>query len=246
MKYYGNTHIGEVRTENQDNFQIIELGDAVCLTVCDGMGGVSGGRMASTLALEGYHEYLSQYASEIEFNPEKYDALINIVKNAVENAQRKIVDKINEDSSLDGMGTTLVSAFVRDGKAFVVNVGDSRCYRLLNGEIKKVTKDHSFVQQLVDSGVLTEEEAENHPNKNCITRAVGANYDITPDIFYVEAFDQIILCSDGLTNMVSINEIKNMLLETESPQIVVETLITLARQNGGYDNITVALIKEEE
>ena len=246
MKYYGNTHIGEVRTENQDNFQIIELGDAVCLTVCDGMGGVNGGRMASTLALEGYHEYLCQHASEIEFNSEKYDVLIEIIKNAVENAQKKIVDKINEDPSFAGMGTTLVSAFVRDGAAFVVNVGDSRCYRILNGEIKKVTKDHSFVQQLVDSGMLTEEEAEKHPKKNCITRAIGANYDITPDIFYVAMFDQIILCSDGLTNMVSVNEIKNMLLETESPQMVVENLITLARQNGGYDNITVALIKEEE
>ncbi len=245
MKYFGNTHIGNVRTENQDNFQILEFGDAVCLTVCDGMGGVKGGRVASTLALKGYNEYISANISKIVFNQDKYEDLIDVIVNAVENAHREIENKVKEAPEYEGMGTTLVSAFVKDGEAFVVNVGDSRCYRLLNGVFTKITKDHSYVQQLVDAGAITEDEAEEHPRKNCITRAVGVSYDYTPDIFYVPSFDMIMLCSDGLTNMVDKNEIKDILNDTETPEDAVNILIDRARENGGYDNITVALIKEE-
>ncbi|MBE6649191.1 MAG: Stp1/IreP family PP2C-type Ser/Thr phosphatase [Ruminococcaceae bacterium] len=245
MKYFGNTHIGNVRDENQDIFGILRIGDGVCLTVCDGMGGENGGSIASSVALENYHEFVMQSVGNenvLEMDSEK---LTDILSNGVKCAHEKVMEKARENEDLEGMGTTIVSAFVRDGHAFVVNVGDSRCYVLKDKKLSKVTKDHSLVQGLVDSGLITEEEAEKHPDKNCITKAVGIDIDTGADAFYVPSFEYILLCSDGLTNMVSVEEIKNIILDKIDPESAVCALIDKARENGGYDNITVALIKEE-
>lgn len=245
MRYFGNTHIGNVREENQDAFEIIELHGAVILTVCDGMGGENGGSVASATALEGYHQYLKENLSVETVESNDYMSLIGVLNEGVKFAHELVMKKARENEDLEGMGTTLVSALVKGSNAFVVNVGDSRCYALNNDKLTKVTKDHSLVQELVDSGMITEEEAERHPEKNCITRAIGIDYDMKADMFYVPSFEALLLCSDGLTNMVSTDEIKSLILDKISVDTIVNTLIDRARENGGYDNVTVALIKEE-
>jgi protein phosphatase len=245
MKYFGGTHIGNVREENQDAFEIIQLEGAFCATVCDGMGGANGGSIASTTALAEYHEYIKTNLTEEVILSDDVSQLSEILINGVKFAHEQVKKKARENEELEGMGTTLVSAFVKDGYAFVLNVGDSRCYCLNGEKLSRVTKDHSLVQELVDSGLLTEEEAENHPQKNCITKAIGVDYDIDPDVFYVPTFEKLLLCSDGLTNMVSEKEIKSTILDKISLDTAVNKLIIRAIENGGLDNITVALIKEE-
>ncbi len=245
MKYYGNTHIGNVRDENQDAFEIIQLDGALCATVCDGMGGENGGSVASATAIKAYHDYIKDNMNSSVLLSEDLSELLKVMGGAVKYAHKQVMKKAREDEHLEGMGTTLVSALVKENSAFVVNVGDSRCYVVSGDKISKVTKDHSYVQDLVDSGLLTEEEAETHPEKNSITRAVGFDYNMTPDAFYVPSFDVLVLCTDGLTNMVDKEEIKSIILDKITLDSAVEKLIDRARENGGLDNITVALIKEE-
>ncbi len=245
MKYFGGTNIGKVRNENQDAFEILQLDGAVCLTVCDGMGGVNGGSVASSTALKGYHEYLKTKLTEEALRSMDFTQLSEVLVQGVNYAHEQVKKKVREDEELEGMGTTLVSAFVKDGNSVVINVGDSRCYSLSGEKFTRVTKDHSLVQELVDSGLLTEEEAEKHPQKNCITRAIGVDYDMTPDLFYVPFFEKLVLCTDGLTNMVSEKEIKNIIMDKINLDTAVNKLIDRAMENGGLDNITVALIKEE-
>lgn len=245
MKYFGNTHVGNVREENQDAFEIIELGGGACITVCDGMGGANGGSVASTTALKAFGEYVKSNLPTEDISAVDTTLLVSVLVEGVKYAHDQVLKKVRENEALEGMGTTLVSAFVKDGGAVVVNVGDSRCYSLVGEKLTQVTKDHSLVQELVDSGMLTKSEAESHPQKNCITRAVGIDYDMNPDVFYVPSFDKLLLCSDGLTNMVSEEEIKNVLLDKISIETAVCKLVEMARENGGLDNITVAVIKEE-
>ena len=241
--YYGKTHIGKVRSENQDNFIITEYENAICLTVCDGMGGENGGSIASEIATRCYNEYLSQKIEEDSENASVPEKICLMLAQAVNYAHEKVKERARKNEELEGMGTTLVSAFVTDGGTYVCNIGDSRCYIVDLGELRKITKDHSLVGELVDAGMLTEEEAENHPQKNCITRAIGVDYNMKPDIFFVPLFDSLLLCSDGLTNMVGNDEIKNIILDKINPQEAVEKLVSLALENGGLDNVTVALIK---
>ncbi len=245
MKFFGDTHLGNVREENQDNFSIVEYDSAVCLTVCDGMGGENGGSIASDIAVRSFNEFISKTIEENCGELTEPQEIVNMLSNAVSFAHEKVKEKARQSEELEGMGTTLVSAFVTKNGTYVANIGDSRCYILDLNNFVKVTKDHSMVQELVDSGVINEEDAEKHPQKNVITRAIGVDFDMKADIYFVSLFDSLLLCSDGLTNMVDTDEIKSIVLDKITPEEAVEKLISRARENGGYDNITVALIKEE-
>ena len=236
LTFAGTSHIGKVRKDNQDRFLTRSLSDEVGFAVvCDGMGGANGGSVASTMATETIAEILLRdYRSEQ--TDEEIDALL-IRSCAAANAE--IFRRSQREAELEGMGTTAVIALVCKNKAHILHVGDSRAYRLSGGALSQITSDHSMVQELVDSGEITAEAAKTHPQKNIITRAVGVDGFITCDCDTVpfEEGDILLLCTDGLTNMVSDKEI-GKLAGKKDP----ERLVNAALNAGGNDNITVVLI----
>ncbi len=237
MKIIGNSDIGLVRQENQDAYWVYQIDDQTCLAVvCDGMGGARGGQQASTLAVQSIKEYVEK--NGLTEKPEKlFDKIVTFCNTNVFNAA-----KSNED--LIGMGTTLVLALICDDTVSFANVGDSRAYHITNGSIRQITKDHSAVQELVDSGHITERQAKLHPNKNIITRAIGIEESIPFDFFEekLQSGDIILLCTDGLSNYVDENEIQ---FEASGGEFegLTSRLIDLANSRGGTDNITVAAIQ---
>ncbi len=245
MISYGKTDRGKKRKRNEDSFSISECGDYVSAVVCDGMGGVHGGDVASELAVCVYNDILFKEIGK------SYDSLTpQIIKNAmlsaIDQANDAVINRGVKDSSLKGMGTTLVSVFVWGGKAYVANVGDSRLYRISSGSLEQVTKDHSYVQFLVDSGKISVTEAEIHPHRNFITKALGASFNIEPDFFVVEDFDAVMLCSDGLINYTAKDELEEILTSGLTVKKRVHALISAAKNGGGGDNITVILLEKEE
>lgn len=236
MRVFGKTDVGLVRKVNQDfiYFSQVPVGGFPNLfIVADGMGGHNAGDFASRYAVESFLEYV--HAS-------KEEALIRIVDEGIKYANKKIIKKALEDPSLRGMGTTMVVAYIEDDQLFVANVGDSRLY-LMDDSVHQVTEDHSFVETLVRAGELTPEQARNHPDKNIITRAVGASEDIKVDFFEVdlERGDRILMCSDGLSNMVEDDMLYDIIKNTYICDVVDE-LIDEAKNNGGSDNIAVIVI----
>ncbi|MBQ3194856.1 MAG: Stp1/IreP family PP2C-type Ser/Thr phosphatase [Clostridia bacterium] len=244
MYSFGKSDVGKIRRRNEDCFKITESDEWVSALVCDGMGGVRGGDIASELAVCVYTDTLFK-----EIGKSGEDLSGQIIKNAMitaaTEANTAVVQRALSDEGLKGMGTTLVAAFVWRNKAFVINVGDSRLYRLYKGCLQQVTKDHSFVQYLLDSGKITEEEAANHPNRNVITRALGIEKEVTVDFFMVDDFDSLLLCSDGLINYVTEDDISNTINTETGIKNKVKSLITAAKDGGGGDNITVVLLMKE-
>lgn len=237
MKLYGMTDIGKKRKENQDCFGYTELDGITLLVVCDGMGGARGGSVASNLALD---TFLS--ICERELTAELDDRqIMNILSLAVSEANAAVFHLANENEELAGMGTTLVSALVTKNNIFITNVGDSRAYTVVSDELEQVSHDHSYVQLLVDMGTITPDEAENHPDKNIITKAVGTSESIRPDVDILESArpSYILLCSDGLSGMVKRSDIKDVIVSSNEIEAKVERLVALANENGGDDNITV-------
>jgi len=203
--------------------------------VADGMGGHKAGDMASRLTVE---VLLESIRSDQETNS------IKIIRSAIETANTKILEKAGEDESLSGMGTTVVVATVSDRYMCVANVGDSRLY-LVRDHIEQITKDHSLVEEMVRIGEINREQARNHPDKNIITRAIGARKDVAIDFFDIrlEKGDIVLMCSDGLSNMIEDTKIEEIIKSCgELPQVALE-LIARANQNGGKDNIAVVLIE---
>ena len=227
MKMYGGTDIGLVRETNQDNFYIDEAKNWA--VVADGMGGHNGGETASNLAVE---EIKKSMAEEAELTE------------AVEAANSVVYNMSVENRYLDGMGTTVVLCRVEGGKAHFAHVGDSRAYILRGGELKQITKDHSIVQQLIDCGTITEEQAKYHPQRNLITRAVGTEKGILVDYNTAELLegDIVVMCSDGLSSYVSEQVIAETVKGSEG-DAAVKRLIELANESGGKDNVTVVIIK---
>ena len=219
MKLAGKTDVGLVRQDNQDDYRAGQLpGDAAWALVCDGMGGARGGREASQLFL----------------------------KRTLVSANRFVFQKSIREESLAGMGTTAVCALVRSGKAYLCHAGDSRAYLFRDGSLAQLTHDHSYVQELVDCGTITVEEAEHHPQKNIITRALGVDYRLDPEFtsLAVQPGDILLLCSDGLTNAVPRPQLEQ-LLRTGSFYDLPDLLIRAANENGGKDNITALLLGVE-
>ena len=237
MKIISNSDIGMVRKENQDAYWVYQADDKTCLAVvCDGMGGARGGQQASTLAVQSVKDYVAR--NGLTEKPKKlFEKIVSFC-----NANVFATAKSNED--LIGMGTTLVLALICGDTVFFANIGDSRAYHITNGSIRQITKDHSAVQELVDSGHITERQAKLHPNKNVITRAIGIEENITFDFFEekLQHGDIILLCTDGLSNYVDENEIQ---FETSGGEFegLTSRLIDLANSRGGTDNITVAAIQ---
>lgn len=240
LEVFSKTDIGLTRKENQDSsaFSVISS-NCVWAVVCDGMGGARGGKLASSIAVEHITEKLNRDYRESMTGDELGDLLIS----AVEESNTLIYTKALSDPDLAGMGTTCDLAFVRGSSVHVVHVGDSRTYSIRGGKILQLTEDHSVVQEMVNRGELTPDEAMTHPNKNLITRAIGVNSEVHID--YIEAEfsygDIILLCSDGLTNYVSKADMVKIVHENRGV-ILIDTLVETAKRHGGYDNITVTVI----
>ena len=245
MKYEGKSHIGLVRTVNQDAFCLHPLQDGrLLVVVCDGMGGPAGGEVASALAVESVLQEISLGYSALADEEE----LLRLVRSAIEDANRTIHEKSMIREDLTGMGTTIVLALVTEEAAYVASVGDSRAYLFSaeegNPSLIQITHDHSVVQELVDGGTLSSEMARNHPKKNIITRALGTQNTVNIDYFKVllEAGDRLLLCTDGLTNMLDENEILSIL--KEHPDVdAVEAFISATLDAGANDNVTVAVVQ---
>ncbi len=240
MQTYGKTDTGRVRPNNQDAFACGRLSDDVVFAVvCDGMGGAKGGNIASTLAVKTITERLSEAYRE-NMTPQ---SIRNVLECAIAAANVQIFDTAERDENLQGMGTTVVVAVVCKTTAVLAHVGDSRAYLVTAEGLEQVTRDHSLVQEMVESGRLTETEARTHPRKHFITRALGVEETVECDIDErdVPAGAALLLCTDGLTNMVETDEIRKILL-SYPPKTAAERLIHAANMAGGSDNITVTLI----
>ena len=235
------TDVGNVRKMNQDYYYVSEDG---CLNIlADGMGGYTGGEVASRLAVISAVEYLHKsFNKEAEYPKEE---ILSIIKKTIEYANNEVYKKSKEIEELEQMGTTMEICLIYRNRAFIAHIGDSRVYRIRKGIMRKLTKDHSYVQTLVEDGTITKEEAEHHPKKNMLMKALGCEEKIEADVM-VKGFlknDVILICSDGLTNMVSEEEIHSII--EENVQNAGEKLIKEAKENGGLDNITLILIKED-
>jgi protein phosphatase len=246
MRAWGITDIGLRRRENQDTYQYESFGapDTVVAVVCDGMGGVYGGRLASLTAAATFMNQLHLRAHTDMSDEQVRDMQLQ----CVQEANRAIYEKSLESAEYRGMGTTLVSAIASPDKAVVCNVGDSRAY-LINGEgIRRVTRDHSVVESLVESGNITREEARTHPSRNLVTRALGPDSHIECDSFTIpfEKGDRLLLCSDGLYVTAEDHEIMDIVRSETDGDAALMQLLKLAIGRGAPDNVTVVLISNEE
>ncbi len=201
--------------------------------------GYNGGEVASRLAIESAKSYIESNFNLIEHEKE---AFLDLIKNAIEYANTVVYEKSKKEKDLEGMGTTLDICFIYNNKVYIGHVGDSRVYRIRGEVIRKLTKDHSYVQQLVEDGKITREEANHHPKKNMLTKALGCTEYVEPDIRArnIEKQDVLLMCSDGLTNMVDEETIFKAV--KENAEKAPEKLVNLANDAGGYDNITVITI----
>lgn len=242
LKIVAKTDKGKIRENNQDAYAVGELPNEVSwAVVCDGMGGASGGDIASKLAVKVISERIASC-----FNNKMRDSSIkNLLDSAITAANIEVYDIAEQRPELGGMGTTVVCAIVRDNDVFIAHAGDSRAYIASKDDIRQITTDHSYVQDLVDKGEITADEAEKHPNKNVITRAVGVDKHIDVDFDQTELQEDetLILCTDGLSNYVT----KKDLLEDISDgqyYAFADRLVKRANKNGGGDNITVVAISK--
>jgi PPM family protein phosphatase len=228
------TDVGRMRKNNEDSY----LSAKPVAAVADGMGGHSAGEVASAIAIE-------ELAALGERGPwENETAATDDLKAAILRANRRIREMAASDRKLNGMGTTLVALLEDGDMVHVANVGDSRGYLLRQGELSQVTVDHSLVQELVDDGRLSPEDAERHPQRSVITRALGIDPEVEFDLFTykLQVGDRLLLCSDGLSDVVEPNQIRNVLLRFRSAQKAARQLITVANEQGGPDNITVIVV----
>lgn len=238
MKTFSMTDAGISREMNQDYFFASDtaVGNLPNLyIVADGMGGHKAGEYASRYTIE-------RIVASVARN--NGDEPVAVLRAAIDKANELLIMEAREDESKYGMGTTVVAATIIGNKMIVANVGDSRLYVIGNG-IRQITRDHSLVEEMVRMGGMDADQAKEHPDKNIITRAIGASESVEPDFFEVELEknDLVLLCSDGLTNMVDDKEIGQILLDQTSLESQVITLINTANRNGGRDNITVIIIR---
>ncbi len=249
MLFYGKTDVGRRRAENQDNFIIKRYAnDVLFAVVCDGMGGANGGSTASSVAIHAFADCLD--AAEHDhpaFFGMSEDELLDLLAEAAADANRSVYRLAQSSPSLSGMGTTLVGCIVSGEHAYIINIGDSRLYAIMDGFIEQVTHDHSYVQHLVDKGKLTQEEAKVSSVKNWITRCVGTEKTVEPDLFTYDVTpgSYAVLCSDGLTNHVEPEEICGIVDEvgvSGDIQNACESLINCANSRGGLDNITAVVL----
>jgi protein phosphatase len=242
MQSWGLTDPGCVRTQNQDAYTIEKLDRHTLLcVVCDGMGGAKSGNIASTLALDVFvQEVKRNYNSTMDM-----EAVDQMLERAVKLSNFTVYDQSRQFPEFEGMGTTLVAALIRGKSATVVNVGDSRVYRVNGDGISQITTDHSLVELMLRRGELTQEQARNFPGKNYITRAIGTEPTVKCDIFHQELKrgDSLLLCSDGLTNLMDDQEILFEIVYGDSMNQCCQRLLTIAKNRGAPDNVTSILVQ---
>lgn len=236
---WGVTDRGLVRRNNQDACaHAVREGDYAWCVVCDGMGGAAAGDLASTLAVSRFENHMICLDE-----PEEYQDEGDLLVQAVQAANRAVYLKAGTNRAYAGMGTTLVGALVRRDTLWTVNVGDSRAYYITEDRIQQITRDHSVVEELVQRGSITPEEARHHPQRNLITRALGTGRQVKVDLFQrtVEKGDTVLLCSDGLVNEVTEQEIHQEVLAGGTPEEICRRLLERALAAGAPDNVTVVL-----
>ena len=240
MKSYSVTDVGQKRQVNQDYVYASEepVGNLPNLfVVADGMGGHNAGDFASSFAVQTLVRTILEDENQ---NP------IKVIRHAVEEANRKVLEESNSHAEMAGMGTTMVLVTIIDDYAYVANVGDSRLY-LIEDQILQITKDHSLVQEMVKRGLITKEEAREHPDKNIITRVLGIGPEIEVDFFDIHLKENsvLLLCSDGLSNMVADEDIWRIVSTSREMKEAGMRLVSLANENGGKDNIAVVLVQPD-
>ena len=237
MKLAGKTDVGSVRPENQDDYRAGELNsDAAWGLVCDGMGGVAGGSIASSVAVETYIRTLSD-----SDHPDQ------AVRAAVMAANSAIRQRAAGHPELRSMGTTLVSALVKGDRVLISNVGDSRAYLAGAQGLRQISRDHSLVEDMVEKGDLTPGQARSHPRRNLITRALGPDPAVEADNFAIQwkTGDFLLLCSDGLVNTVTDQEIMFEILHNGQPEDCLQRLMAISKQRGAPDNVTAILLMND-
>ncbi len=239
MRSSGKTDTGNKRNNNQDSifFSDQPIGPLPNLyIVADGMGGHKAGDRASKMAIDITVDFVKNSTLE---NP------IAVLKRAMIYANNEIYKAASKDPELTGMGTTMVVAVAQEGKLYVANVGDSRLY-VVNSEIKQITMDHSLVEELIRKGELERKRGRNHPEKNIITKAMGSKEEVIPDFFEIDinSEDKYLLCSDGLSNMVEDDEIRDIVVDNYKLEDIAQALVDRANYYGGSDNISVVVISE--
>lgn len=240
MKFAIKSDVGQQRKVNEDAAGYFESKNHIPLMmVCDGIGGHNAGEIASSMALMSIGQ--SWEKTNIENMEEAYQWIVH----KIEEANNDILTRSTQYEDLYGMGTTLVAACVIGNQLMIANVGDSRAYVLRNFQLKQLTEDQSLVNALLKSGEITPEEAENHPNKNIVTQSLGVTSAVEIDFVRMTVKDEdiLLLCSDGLSDMLSLEEIRNVLNHYSDLEQQVEKAVQAANESGGRDNITVAIAK---
>jgi len=238
LKYGVKTDRGIKRELNEDNCNVLvgyqDIPD--CFVIADGMGGHKCGEVASKQAVDSVCNHLLNSDWEIE-------DISALLKDIITSVNDELYKFSLLDESTQGMGTTLIITVLKNGKLFIGHVGDSRVYLIRDNTIQKLTWDHSYIEELMKNGSITKDEAINHPKKNVITRAVGYELDLQVDTYEIDVLenDEILLCTDGLTNMLAENEMLEIITKAEGPQVACDTLIENANNKGGDDNVTVII-----
>jgi len=241
IRAWGITDKGAVRVQNQDSYYLRpEDGDLVVAIVCDGMGGARAGNVASSLAVEVASAHMEELPPE-----DLLRAPGEHLSQAAEKANEAVFHKALHDPECRGMGTTMVAAVVRDRRASVLNIGDSRCYRVGGEGIVKLTRDHSLVEDLVNRGEITPEQARQHPQKNLITRCLGSERQARTDLYEVELREGefLLLCTDGLSNTLTDQELLYEILHGGTPESCCQRMLDIALERGAPDNVTAVLIQ---
>ncbi|MGM9636355.1 MAG: PP2C family protein-serine/threonine phosphatase [Eubacteriales bacterium] len=253
MNYFGKSDIGRSRADNQDCFATCPLdGDCTLFVVCDGVGGTAGGAVASSLTVQVFSDAVRRKIAEQKAGKKELriseSTARTILLQSLEEAHEALCQRAGSEPELSSMSTTIVALLLMKSVAYVLNVGDSRAYILSSGTLTRLTKDHTYVQDLIDNGILSPDKASEYKYKNVITRSVGMITDSTPDLYKISLSDlcgyNILLCTDGLTNMVDDDTIEKLLSLPRSPRSKVDKLISLANRNGGLDNITAIVACE--
>lgn len=242
MKYYGISDKGKVRIQNQDSIYVPEKNEYNLYIIADGMGGAKAGDVASIKAIEYIKEYIkNNYVDQGDTK------IKEMIRESLIYANEKVYSLSEENKEYEGMGTTVIVVLVYKNKMYIGHIGDSRLYRIRNNFIRKITKDHSYVQKLIDDKTITKKEAKDHPRRNMLLKALGCEPIVEPDVMMkkIEPNDYVILCTDGLTNLVKDKEILLVTNNLKQTKKICEKLVDLANERGGYDNISVIVIHND-
>lgn len=251
MQVFGTSDVGRKRSLNEDNFSVSALDSIVVAVVCDGMGGAKAGEVASRIACKRFAETIVPRLKEIkEKITDRAEFIISVnraISLASDTSNTEVYSRSSSDNSLSGMGTTLSGCVIIDDILWTFNIGDSRVYHITDDDCIQLTVDHSFVQSLLDAGKITQEEAQNHPNKNVILRALGIQKGVECDIQHTDlSSGYYLICSDGLSNYFDKEDFIKIITSGRELRDKVERLVSYANEKGGSDNITVVLIDTQK